>query len=796
MKKSTIITISLLTVMALFSCKKSQEILVTAPKSEIYYLASPITLNIDTTEIILDDFFTNSKLIDSIEVAKQLELKKIEGNQKIQLIVKDNEQLPFLTTLDAWIDKIKYSILVKKSPKIHYTFEFEAAGTSYKEVKLMGEINAWNPNNNVLEYKNGKWQTQLTLEPGIYQYLLVIDGVQQLDPSNQQKVSNNMGGFNSVVKIGKENTSKQPYLYTKTFDEATLTIGSENKCKKIFVLWDNYLLPSSYVTKKDSLYRIRIPEQANNTERSYIRVWAYNDAGISNDLLIALSKGKVITDASILNRTDYHAAVIYNVFVDRFFDGNKANNSPINNPQIVHPKADYQGGDIKGISKFLQNGYFDTLGANTLWISPIVKNVEGAYGQWKKPLTKFSAYHGYWPISFTQIDEHFGTPNEFQQLVDLLHKNDKNLLLDFVAHHVHEKAPFYLQHKENVTPLYLPDGSLNTERWDDHRLTTWFDVFLPTIDNSNPVVANIISDSAVWWLKTYNIDGFRHDAAKHVPLSFWRLLTYKTKRQVEIAENRKIYQIGETYGTPELIGSYVSSGMLDAQFDFNLYDAISTSLAIGNSLKKVEQEITKSLKNYGWHNLMGNITGNQDRGRFISYAGGSLRFDENAKEAGWTRNIDVGNDNAYKKSAMLFAFISTVPGIPVVYYGDEIGMPGGNDPDNRRMMQFENLNHLQIELKNTAAKLLNLRRSNIALIFGDFRMLLVEDNLMVYQRTYFNKSAIVVFNNSDKEQKITIQMSNNCSHRNIEQNFGNAFEIDCRKIIISLKPYSFEILTN
>jgi glycosidase len=144
-------------------------------------------------------------------------------------------------------------------------------------------------------------------------------------------------------------------------------------------------------------------------------------------------------------------------------------------------------------------------------------------------MTKFSAYHGYWPISFTQIDDHFGTPQEFDELVEMLHKTNKNILLDFVAHHVHEKAPFYLQHKENVTPLYLPDGSLNTERWDDHRLTTWFDVFLPTIDNSNPEVANIISDSAVWWLKTYNIDGFRHDAAKHVPLSFGVYLHTKPK---------------------------------------------------------------------------------------------------------------------------------------------------------------------------------------------------------------------------------------------------------------------------
>jgi hypothetical protein len=83
-------------------------------------------------------------------------------------------------------------------------------------------------------------------------------------------------------------------------------------------------------------------------------VWAYNDAGVSNDLLIPLANGKIINDASILTRTDYHSAVIYNVFIDSFNDGNKNNNRPINNPKIVHQRADYHGGDIKGVTDILQ----------------------------------------------------------------------------------------------------------------------------------------------------------------------------------------------------------------------------------------------------------------------------------------------------------------------------------------------------------------------------------------------------------------------------------------------------------
>jgi glycosidase len=317
-----------------------------------------------------------------------------------------------------------------------------------------------------------------------------------------------------------------------------------------------------------------------------------------------LEFGKVINNTTTLTRTDYENAVIYNVFVDRFFDGNPDNNRPINNPQLVNPKADFQGGDIAGILQKANEGFFDSLGINTIWISPIVKNVEGAYGHWNNPDTKFSAYHGYWPISLTEIDDRFGTSDDFYKLVENLHNTNKNIILDFVAHHVHEKSKIYQEHKDWTTNLYLPDGSLNTERWDDYRLTTWFDVFLPTLDNSRPEVYNFVSDSAIWWVKTYDIDGFRHDAAKHVPLIFWRTLTYKLKKQIEVPKNKRLYQIGETYGTPELVSSYVNSGMLDAQFDFNLYDAISTALTIGNSFKTVENQLLKSFKYYGWHNLM------------------------------------------------------------------------------------------------------------------------------------------------------------------------------------------------
>lgn len=778
-----------------FSCKDSNEKeLKFAEKSEIFGLATPINLNIDETTIVLADFFTDVSKIDSVECNKNLSFELSDDFEQLTLNV-ESDSLPKLSVLNVFAEGFKYSLLLRKSDKIKYEYIFDPKGKSYESVSLMGEINAWNPGNTPLKFSAGVWTATIEAEPGNYQYLLVLNGKQKLDPNNSDSISNNIGGFNSLMKIGKSDDTKIPNLFSNNFTDKVITISGINTDSKIIVFYDNVVLPESYIVNRKTFFEITIPQEAFDKERSYVRAWAYNKFGVSNDIKIPLEFGKVITDVTKLGRTDYEAAVIYNVFIDRFFDGDKSNNRPLNQPDVL-PQADYHGGDIVGVSKKINDGYFDQLGVNTLWISPIVKNVEGAYGKWTNPETKFSAYHGYWPISFTEIDDRYGTEDEFKSLVDLLHSKNQNIILDFIAHHVHEKSPFYKEHPDWTTDLYLPDGSLNTERWDDYRLTTWFDVFLPTLNNAIPEVRDIVSDSAVWWFQHYGIDGFRHDAAKHVPLDFWRELRAKTKRKIAIPEDRRLYQIGETYGTPDLINSYISSGMLDAQFDFNLYDAISTALAAGNSFKNVENTLKTSFKYYGCHNLMGNITGNQDRGRFISYAGGALRFDEDAKVAGWTRDVEVGDSVAYKKSAMLFAFINTIPGIPIIYYGDEIGMPGGNDPDNRRMMKFDDLKPEQKKLKQTAEILIKLRRSSMALIYGDFKFLDVEDEFMVYQRTYFDKIVIVVFNNSDKDKAFFVPLNKMYDYSSLMPKFDTDFAVSDNELQIRLEPNSFEILMN
>lgn len=755
-------------------------------------LASPVNLNPDTTRVFIRGYFPEMPQFDSIAANDALSLSFSEDSSNL-ILTADNENLPTLSVLNFYIDEDSQSILLKKSEMVKHRLTFDPKGKKYETVKMKGEMNAWNPESTPFSYADGLWTAEIKLEPGSYQYCYVVDGQEMIDPSNPDSVSNGMGGFNSVMRVGNTSDTAPPKLHTLSFDEKSLRIDADGTVDDIFFFVDNQMLPKSFYSEQNGVYNLTLPSALAEKESAFIRAYAYNAGGLSNDILIPLKKGKVLDNAEELERTDFRTAILYNAFIDRFNNADTTNDRPTLDPAIL-PPANHHGGDIKGVTEKIKDGYFKNLGINTIWISPVVKNPEEAYGAYPQPKTKFSSYHGYWPISFTLVDDRLGTPEELKELVKTAHENDMNVLLDFVANHVHESHPYYKAHPEVATNLYLPDGSLNTERWDTHRLTTWFDTFLPTLNLEKPEVYEMLTDSAVYWIKEYNFDGFRHDATKHIPEVFWQTLTHKLRTQIVIPEGRNLYQIGETYGSPQLISSYVNTPQLDAQFDFNMYDTWVGVLAGGNSFENAEETLEKSLKYYGHHHLMGNITGNQDRGRFISYASGSLKLSEDAKFAGWNRAIGVDDPSGYQKAEILNAILAVMPGLPVIYYGDEIGMPGGNDPDNRRMMRFENLKQEEQKLHDITAKLLKFRRTSMPLIYGETEVLLADDTRFVLKRNYFGKQVYLAVNNAPKEQ--TVEFESDVSETVCNTLLGMEFKAENSKFILNMPAYSFELIYN
>ena len=496
--------------------------------------------------------------------------------------------------------------------------------------------------------------------------------------------------------------------------------------------------------------------------RAYLRIFAEDDTWLYNDLLLPLQDGQIVNDASLLNRHDQQTQVLYSLMIDRFSNGNTANDWKMNSPEVLDI-VDYQGGDLAGITKKIEDGYFDQLGVNTLWISPITQNPWDAWGCYPfangnkydstKTYTKFSGYHGYWPIYATAIDSRFGTPDEFRTLLKTAHAHGINVVLDYVANHMHINSPTLQAHPDWHTDSILPDGRRNFELWDDARLTTWFDKHIPTLDLERPEVCEAMTDSALYWLENYDLDGYRHDACKHIPEAYWRILGQKIATRFP---GRPIWMIGETYGSPELIGSYVKSGMLNAQFDFNVYFTAREALCGYTGMDRIIANELTSLATYGGHHTMGNISGNHDQIRFASIAGGAIDIRSQGKEEGWTQEIGIGDaEKAYRLALLLEVLNMTLPGVPCIYQGDEYAEAGANDPDNRHMMRFDNLNSQEQEMRAKVTELIHMRRNSMPLLYGDFIPLESNADEIAYMRVYLGQKVIVTINRKELTYKLS-----------------------------------------
>ena len=550
-------------------------------------------------------------------------------------------------------------------------------------------------------------------------------------------------------------------LVTKSFTDSTITISVLNEYEHLQfrVFWQD-THATEYVSygQYDPEAVITIEKAWRESKgRTFIRVYAFGDGKQLNDLLIPLENGKVVSDPQDLTRHDDHAQVLYSLMIDRFHNGNKKNDWKMNSPEVLDI-VDYQGGDIAGITKKIQDGFFNDLGITTIWISPITQNPMDAWGYYPfkngnkydntKTYTKFSGYHGYWPIYATEVEKRFTTEEELHEMLAVAHEHGLNVILDYVANHMHINSPTLQEHPDWHTDSILPDGRRNFELWDEARLTTWFDVHIPTLDLERPEVCSPMTDSALIWLEKFAFDGFRHDACKHIPLNYWRELGAKMKQRYP---NRHIWMIGETYGDPQLIGSYVKSGMLNSQFDFNIYHtAIDVFGKPNQSLKRINQTILESLHAYGAHHTMGNISGNHDKCRFISLAGGAVSWNENDKAAGWEREIGVTADGdaekeeaAYKAAMLLEVINLTIPGVPCIYQGDEYAEVGANDPDNRHMMKFDGLTERQQQFRNEVQALVQMRRNSLPLIYGEYVPVTVTDNKLVFDRIYMGEKVRV-----------------------------------------------------
>lgn len=753
-------------------------------------LASPVYLSSDTTLLLLEDYFMDAPRVDTFYLPEGISGSWTADRSALQLI--NRQRPPLLSTMRIEAGGQTFDLLLKGPRKQEVTFSLPDKG--YTSVQMKGEMNAWNPQTAVFEKKGELWTYTFYINPGRYQYLYVVDEQEMQDPANETLVSNGIGGYNNLLVVGRNEEIPAPSLYTLDTENDQIRLGSEGELTSLFAFWQNHLLEARQ--GESGAIGLSIPKEAVGTERSYVRVYGYGPGGLSNDLLIPLSGNAVVREAEQLTRFDKEAQIMYFPLMDRFNNGNPKNDDPVEDDRLI-PKTNYQGGDLAGITQKIADGYLESLHVSALWLSPITQNPEGAYQEWPQPRRWYSGYHGYWPIRSSKIDYRFGTEQEMRELVSTAHDKEVNVYLDYVCNHVHKEHPLYRNHPDWATDLYLEDSVMNIRIWEEQRLTTWFDHFLPTLDLSNPEVVDVQTDSTLYWILEYGLDGYRHDATKHIPADFWRTLTRKLKEEVVMGQNRPIYQIGETYGSRELIQSYIGSGLLDAQFDFNLYFEVRDVFVKDESSFEVAvNSLQESFNYYGHHSTMGYITGNHDQPRFISLAGGDLAFDESAVEAGFAREIGVGDPIGYDRLQMLAGFLFSIPGIPVIYYGDEIGMPGAGDPDNRRMMRFDSLSEREAETLAIFRKLTALRSGRLSMTYGDTEILTYDEKSLALARTWFDELSVAVFNKSRELKTITFELPERYAQTELSTYFDGKISREGARVSVELPPWSFDILTN
>ncbi len=668
---------------------------------------------------------------------------------------------PVLSALKIVAAGDTLQLLVRLGRTVEHTFRYPAK-PGISTVVVMGGFNDWSRSALPLtDEGDGRLARTVYLKPERHEYKFVVDGRELLDPANPDSLSNNMGGWNSLLHLSAYQVKAGGYFIKLRADRNTLKYkympASGNRgITDLHILNNNKPLDPDYYDFTNGKV---LSVSTRGLVDGQLKIAGLDDGGrVLTENVTLIADGAPLDPKR--NPCDWHFAVLYSLMTDRFLDGDPANNAPSSDGE-VHPLADFQGGDFAGVIAKLKEGYFKDLGLSAIWLSPVQRQPAEAWVESIPPKRKFTGYHGYWPVAPRQVDPRFGTEAELKRLVKLAHGQGIKVILDLVTNHIHQEHPYFREHRDWFGQVELPDGTLNIRNWgDETRLTTWFDTFLPSYDylQAPEAIEQAVAD-AIWWLETFDFDGFRQDAVKHVPHLFWRRLTAEMKMRLP---QKTMYQIGESFGSDELIGSYVNPGELDAQFNFSIYfPARGLFFHDEPDFSNVKKMLADNIRAFGPVNLMGNITSSHDQGRFMGFADGQVDFGENGTERAFTQPpAEQPDSTSYGKHANFHAFNLALPGVPVVYYGEEIGMLGAGDPDNRRMMRFDGqISECEERLRQAVAKLVRLRREYPALSIGDIDVLRASGPVLVMARHYFDETIITAFNNGSAPVGVPVQIN-------------------------------------
>ena len=611
-------------------------------------------------------------------------------------------------------------------------------------VELVGE---WNWSETLQMNGNGDvWTADIELQEGLYCYKFIVDGTYMFDPSNPERVYCD-GIENSLLRVDDHLRPHYTASLTEVALEVTYHAGSTG------ALHDGVPSALTGAMWDETTATWTLPLADFEDGKHTLKVEGFDtDGHPAYDLLVPFWTGP---HADFV----WDDALVYMIMTDRFVNGNSSNDGASTG---AAQGADWQGGDFAGVTQMIESGYFADLGVNALWLTPFNTAATGT-GKAADGVHDVSAFHGYWPTEARGVEPRLGTEAELQEMIGAAHDNGMRVMMDFVVNHVHEDH----EHMQNNSDWFNSGcicGQADCD-WTEHRLDCQFTAYMPDVNWKNRQASEQMIADALWWMETFDLDGARIDAVKHVENLAVANLVAQINERFETVGN-EVYLKGETamgwsghslednqaqYGA---INAYMGPDGLDGQADFVLYHAVVDNVFVsGNeNYQHLDYWTNRSQDQYTPGSLMVPYVGSHDVPRLTS------RADTGTGDAynQWVENGlpgQPGDVSAYHAALQAYGWLLTTPGAPLLYYGDEYGEYGGADPDNRHMYRNQSSwSDHESALYENISQLGQLRLESVALRQGAYSTRLAMPNMLAYNMTHDEQTMTVVLNRGGPTQ--------------------------------------------
>jgi len=639
-------------------------------------------------------------------------------------------------------------------------------------VSLIGDWDGWlapgismHPND---EYPG--WQSVwVDLDPGEHHYLLFEDGIARIDPHNGQtgfwepdgrqpvEVSHVVVGDCrvpqlQVTQVDSDDDDRSIVVHAQFLASASAPAEVEPGSVRV----EKFERMSGVYSPTQAAVSVT-PETGEVTAKiEGLEATKHSFRIVASDVAGKASEPQRISHWVSPRARSPEDMVIYQVMVDRFRGPEGQALAPPENPGAR------AGGALGGITAAIQSGELSALGVTTLWLSPVYLNPEAArLGRDDDHL--YEGYHGYWVLDPRMVDPRLGGEHGLRELIATAHDAGIGVLLDVVPNHVYEDSTRYTERLSDAWFNFHETGEcvcgVASCPWHLYIQNCWFTDYLPDFRFETLGVIDQAVADVLWWEQTFDIDGVRIDAVPMMPRAVSRRIT--SGLRAARRSTPEVFVVGEVFtgggqGGIDELRFHLGPDGLNSVFDFPLMWALREALAGsgGEGFAAVERTLEDTQAALtGSGARLGRMIGNHDVTRFISEVAGDAGADPWGVPA-----LQPTNPEVYRRQQLALTLVMTLPGVPVVYYGDEIGLAGGRDPDSRRVMPAEqDLMPIQIDLRAAVRELGSLRRCSPALRRGTRRTLSVTPEQYVYVRTEAEREVLVAVSRAPEAVAIDLE---------------------------------------